>query len=125
LITAFVSRPKTDYGIGIIGCGSIVNHAHLPAYRKFGFKVVACCDIREEAARQTAERFGIPKWFTDYRHLLDLPEVEIVDIAITNRVALRLSKQRLRLANTSSSKNLLPTTWKTLWQWLKFAKSSA
>jgi predicted dehydrogenase len=74
--------PKTDYGIGIIGCGSIVNHAHLPAYRKFGFKVVACCDIREEAARQTAERFGILKWFTDYRHLLDLPEVEIVDIAI-------------------------------------------
>jgi predicted dehydrogenase len=74
--------PKTDYGIGIIGCGSIVNHAHLPAYRKFGFRVVACCDIREEAARQTAERFGIPKWFTDYRHLLDLPEVEIVDIAI-------------------------------------------
>ncbi len=74
--------PKTDYGIGIIGCGGIVNHAHLPAYRKFGFRVVACCDIREEAARQTAERFEIPHWCTDYRELLSLPEVDIVDIAI-------------------------------------------
>ncbi|MCS7192914.1 MAG: Gfo/Idh/MocA family oxidoreductase, partial [Armatimonadetes bacterium] len=73
---------RTDYGIGIIGCGSIVNNAHLPAYQRFGFKVVACCDIREEAAKQSAEKFGIPKWFTDYRQLLDLPEVEIVDIAI-------------------------------------------
>lgn len=73
---------KTDYGIGIIGCGGIVNHAHLPAYQRFGFRVVACCDIREEAAKQTAERFGIPKWFTDYRQLLELTEVEIVDIAI-------------------------------------------
>jgi predicted dehydrogenase len=74
--------PKTDYGIGLIGCGSIANHAHLPAYQKFGFRVVACCDIREDAARQTAQRFGIPKWFTDYRRLLELSEVDIVDIAI-------------------------------------------
>lgn len=74
--------PKTDYGIGVIGCGGIMNHAHLPAYQKFGFRVVACCDIREEAAKQTAQRFNIPKWFTDYRRLLDLPEVDIVDIAI-------------------------------------------
>ncbi|MGQ9461755.1 MAG: Gfo/Idh/MocA family protein [Candidatus Fervidibacter sp.] len=74
--------PKTDYGIGIIGCGGIVNYAHLPAYQKFGFRVVACCDIREDAAKQTAERFRIHKWFTDYRKLLELPEVEIVDIAI-------------------------------------------
>ncbi len=79
---SFRLPPKTDYGIGIIGCGSIVNHAHLPAYRKYGFRVVACCDIREEAAKQTAERFGISRWFTDYRRLLEFPEVEIVDIAI-------------------------------------------
>ncbi len=73
---------KKDYGIGAIGCGGIMNHAHLPAYRQGGFRVVACCDIREEAARSTAERFGIPRFFVDYRRLLDLPEVEIVDIAI-------------------------------------------
>ncbi|MCL6511284.1 MAG: hypothetical protein K6U78_11385 [Anaerolineae bacterium] len=25
--------PKTDYGIGIVGCGGIVNYAHLVAYK--------------------------------------------------------------------------------------------
>ncbi|GBC99859.1 1,5-anhydro-D-fructose reductase [bacterium HR17] len=74
--------PRTDYGIGVIGCGGIMNNAHLPAYQKFGFRVVACCDIREDAAKATAERFSIPRWFTDYRRLLELPEVDIVDIAI-------------------------------------------
>jgi hypothetical protein len=37
-------KPKmprcTDRGIGIIGAGGIVNYAHLPAYKKAGFKVV-------------------------------------------------------------------------------------
>ncbi|MCS7224973.1 MAG: Gfo/Idh/MocA family oxidoreductase [Armatimonadetes bacterium] len=73
---------KKDYGIGVIGCGGIMNGAHLPAYQQAGFRVVACCDVVEEAARSTAERFSIPQFFTDYRRLLDLPEVEIADIAI-------------------------------------------
>ena len=45
--------PKTDYRIGIIGAGGIVNGAHLPAYRKAGLHVAAICDVSEEAARQT------------------------------------------------------------------------
>jgi hypothetical protein len=30
-----------DYGIGLIGAGQIANQAHLPAYRKAGFSVIA------------------------------------------------------------------------------------
>ena len=36
--------PKSDYGIGIVGCGGIVNYAHLPAYRAAGLNVVAAFD---------------------------------------------------------------------------------
>lgn len=32
---------RLDHAIGIIGAGGIVNYAHLPAYKKAGFKVVA------------------------------------------------------------------------------------
>ncbi|AEI43266.1 Gfo/Idh/MocA family protein [Paenibacillus mucilaginosus] len=70
------------YGIGIIGCGSIANTAHLPAYRKYGLQVVACCDVNEEAARATAEAFGIPFWTTDVRKLLEREDVGIIDLAI-------------------------------------------
>lgn len=71
-----------DYGIGIVGCGSIVRGAHLPAYRQCGYRVVSCCDIREDNARGAAEEFGIPHWSTRLEDVLDHPEVQIVDLAV-------------------------------------------
>ena len=71
-----------DYGIGIIGCGSIVRGAHLPAYRAWNYKVAACCDINEAAARQTAEEFSIPFYTTRVEEVLDREDVEILDLAV-------------------------------------------
>jgi predicted dehydrogenase len=73
---------KTDYGIGIIGCGGIVNYAHLVAYKNNGLNVVACHDANAEAARQTAETHGIPKVCETLDDLLADPAIEIVDIAV-------------------------------------------
>src|SRR5918997_5118207 len=74
---------KTDYGIGIIGCGGIVNYAHLPAYRQSGFRVVACYDRDPEAAARTAQEHGIPRVASSVDDLLADPKIEIVDLAIT------------------------------------------
>ncbi len=65
-----------------MGCGSIVRQAHLPAYRKFGYRVVACCDIFEENARSLAAEFEIPFATANLNAFLALPEVEIVDLAV-------------------------------------------
>lgn len=70
------------YGIGLVGCGGIANGAHLPAYRKAGYRVVACCDVVAEAARRTAERWEIPFWTTDVRALLERQDVAVVDMAL-------------------------------------------
>lgn len=70
------------YGIGLVGCGTIANQAHLPAYRKIGLRVVACCDVNEEAARRTAEAFDIPFWTTKVSELLEREDVAIVDLAV-------------------------------------------
>ena len=53
--------PKTDYGIGVIGCGGIVNYGHLPAYANAGFRVLACYDRERDAAERTAREHGIPR----------------------------------------------------------------
>jgi predicted dehydrogenase len=74
---------KTDYGIGIIGCGGIVNYAHLPAYRKAGFRVLACYDRDPDVATRTAGEHGIPRIASSIDDLLADPAIEIVDIAIT------------------------------------------
>jgi predicted dehydrogenase len=74
--------PKTDYGIGIIGCGGIVNYAHLVAYRNNGLDVVACYDVNPDAARKTAEAHGIPRVYEKLEDLLADSAIEIVDIAV-------------------------------------------
>lgn len=73
---------KKDFGIGIIGCGGIVQYAHMPAYRKAGFNVVACYDINKESAEALAKQWNIPKAYATLEELLADPAVEIIDIAV-------------------------------------------
>ncbi len=73
------------YGIGIVGAGQIVNQAHLPAYRKAGFRVAAITDRNLDAAAAAAQRFGIERVCGSAGELLALPEVEIADLAVPAR----------------------------------------
>jgi predicted dehydrogenase len=73
---------RTDFGIGIIGCGGIVNYAHLPAYRAHGLDVRACYDLNGEAAARTAREHAIPAVCATIDELLADPAISIVDIAV-------------------------------------------
>jgi len=74
--------PKADYGIGMIGCGGIVNYAHLPAYKAHGLNVVACYDPSHAAAEKTAHAHGIAHVAASLAELLADEQVQIVDIAV-------------------------------------------
>ena len=67
--------------IGLIGCGGIGGQ-QLAAYRHAGFRVVALCDLDESRARRLRDQF-YPKAFVtaDYRDLLAIDEVRVVDLA--------------------------------------------
>lgn len=66
--------------VALIGTGGI-SGAHLDAYSKVNeAEVVAVCDIVPEKAEATAKKWNVKNWFTDYRKVLELPEVEAVDI---------------------------------------------
>ncbi|MFT4037052.1 MAG: Gfo/Idh/MocA family oxidoreductase [Thermomicrobiales bacterium] len=93
---AIVLPPRTDYGIGVIGCGGIVNYAHLPAYRQAGFRVVAGHDQDSTTAQRTAEEHGIPFVANSVEMLLANPDVEIVDIAVTPWAQPAIAEQALR-----------------------------
>src|SRR6202166_3140233 len=73
---------RMDHGIGIIGTGGIVNYAHLPAYKKAGFKVIGITDRNREQAERTAKEHGIGKVYASIDELLRQPEIEIVDIDV-------------------------------------------
>jgi len=74
--------------VGIIGCGGIANHKHLPHLTKFNeVEVVAFCDIRKEKAVKAAKKYGAPgaKVFSDYKDLLAMDEVNVVHICTPNK----------------------------------------
>lgn len=74
--------PKHDYGIGLIGCGGIVNYAHLPAYKAHGLNIIACYDINREVAERTAHEHGIATVAASLDELLADQRIQIVDIAL-------------------------------------------
>lgn len=52
--------PAAPRPIVIFGAGSIVGDAHLPAYRKAGFKVAGIFDPDREKAEELAREWGVP-----------------------------------------------------------------
>ncbi len=72
-------------GVGLIGCGFWGTHMHLPALvASPEARVVAVASRSSERAAAAAGKFGVPRWTTDYRELLEDPEVDVLDICSPN-----------------------------------------
>jgi len=88
--------PKSyNPAIALIGCGGITG-AHLTAYKKAGYNVVALCDIDEAKAKERQKDF-----FPDadiYTHHTDIfkrDDIEVVDIATHPAVRVPLIEEAL------------------------------
>ena len=73
---------KTDYRIGVVGCGGIVRAAHLPAYASAGFRIAGIWNRTSKTADEAASRFGIPKVFRSWKELVTSPDIDVVDISL-------------------------------------------
>ena len=62
------SRPRP---IVIVGAGSIVRTAHVPAYQRLRFPIAGVFDIRMDAAAALAKDFDIPRPFSSLAELAD------------------------------------------------------
>src|SRR5205823_14629572 len=82
-----------DIGVGVIGTG-FMGRAHSFAYRAVAGifpgslrpVLQSVADINGEAAEQAAKQFGFRRWRTDWRALLEDPDIEIVSITTPNAV---------------------------------------
>jgi predicted dehydrogenase len=78
-----VPLPANPRPIVIVGAGSIINDAHLPAYRKAGFTVSSICDLDRERAQATADAFDIPDVYTSVATAVaNAPGVAVYDVAV-------------------------------------------
>ena len=70
--------------VGMIGAGGIAG-THIGYLKKIpGVEVVAVCDVREEAAKNTATKFEIPHIFSSYKDVIQLKEVDAVSVCTPN-----------------------------------------
>lgn len=73
--------------VAVIGCGTIANNAHIPAYMNNPkAEIVAFCDIIPERAEKAVKQYGVGRAVTDYHELLNDPEIDAVSICTPNKV---------------------------------------
>ena len=66
--------------VGLVGLG-LVCESHIRAYQAHpDAQVVAVCDLDEDRAIAIAAKYGIPKHYTSYDHMLADPQINTVDI---------------------------------------------
>ncbi|MFF2482260.1 Gfo/Idh/MocA family protein [Paenibacillus sp. NPDC058071] len=81
--------------VGVIGAGSI-SEVHLHAYSIHPeVELAAISDLNESRAREKADRYGVAKVFTDYKDLLEDPEIEAVSICTWNNSHAEIAVQAL------------------------------
>src|SRR5260221_12490600 len=69
-------------GFGVIGTGIVGGAWHAHVYsRAPRAKLVAVCDLNEQRANEIGKKYGAEKVYSDYRKLLENPEIKAVSIA--------------------------------------------
>lgn len=83
--------------VAIIGCGTIANAAHIPAYMKNAEAEIAYfCDIIPERATAAVEKYGCGVAVTDYHDVLKDPSVEAVSVCVPNNSHAPIAMDALR-----------------------------
>ena len=82
---------------GIIGAGGIAQTQHLPNMTQAPhIRLKTVCDLREDVLKETQQKYNVPHTETDYRKLLDDPEIDAVVVATKEDMQAKLSIEALK-----------------------------
>ena len=92
-----------EFGVAVIGAG-MVGRAHAAAYRNASTlydldgpsaRLVAIADVHEPFATDAARRFGFERAETDWRAVIDAPDVHAVSVAVANNLHREITEAAL------------------------------
>src|SRR6516225_468909 len=70
--------------VGLVG-SQFVSSIHCESLRSVpGVEVVAVTSATEAHAQAFAQRHGVARWFTDYRKMFEMPELDLVVLGLPN-----------------------------------------
>ncbi|MCD6408567.1 Gfo/Idh/MocA family oxidoreductase [bacterium] len=77
---------RGKYLVGIVGFGGIARMVHFPGWKKLkDVEVFAIADVSKEARNYASEKLEISHVYDDYKKLLEMEEIDIIDICAPNR----------------------------------------
>ena len=80
----------------LIGAGQIARQ-HLSCLKSLsGVQIAAVCDLSPAVAESTAERYGVPAWFTNHAAMLDEVKPDVVHVTTPPTSHFRLAMDALR-----------------------------
>jgi predicted dehydrogenase len=83
--------------VAVIGCGTIANAAHIPAYMaNKDAEIKYFCDIRFERAEEAMKKYGCGTAVMDYHDILGDQEIEAVSVCVPNNMHPQISMDFLR-----------------------------
>ena len=89
--------------VAVIGCGTIANSAHIPAYMKCEeAEIKYFCDIIPERATAAVEKYGCGIAITDYHEALNDPEITAISVCTPN-----YAHKEISVAALAAGKNVL------------------
>lgn len=90
-------------GFGVIGTGIVGGAWHAYVYGRLPqSKLVAVCDLNEQRANEAAKKYGASAVYTDYRKLLENPEIAAVSIATPDQ-----AHREIAVAAAEAGKHIL------------------
>ena len=70
-------------GVGVVGLGFVGAGAHLHSFRKLKqANLAAVCDLNEKTLAKKAKRHDVSATYTDYRKMLEDPNVDAVVVSV-------------------------------------------
>ncbi|OLS40558.1 Gfo/Idh/MocA family protein [Bacillus sp. MRMR6] len=110
--------------VGVIGCGSIAQHRHLPEYKmNTHVELVAVCDSNEQRANEVAEKYGA-KAFTSYEELVNSGLVDVVSVCTPNYLHAPISIAALNAGIHVLCEKPMATSWEEAEEMIVAAKIS-
>lgn len=78
--------------VGIIGAGSICRRVHLPSLAEINnCEIVAICDRHQEKSKPLAEKYGIPKTYTNHHEMLEKEDMDAVFVLVQPDLTYRVA----------------------------------
>lgn len=93
--------------VGVVGCGSVGTGQYMPFLQRLNLQgirseLVMACDVNESRRQLVSDRFGIDRFTTDYRDVVNAPNIDLVLVltsmqqhGIITRAALEAGKHVL------------------------------